>query len=54
MSHLALLVKKKNATDLYPLPDGVVRGRPAVLVVVEARAFGGPVIVVLGGGADLF
>lgn len=40
-------------TDLYPLPDGIIGGRPAVLLVVEARAFRGPVGVVLGGGADL-
>lgn len=48
-------LKKRSAdpTDLYPLPDGVVGGRPAVLLVVETRAFGGPVGVVLGGGADL-
>lgn len=45
--------RSANPTDLYPLPDGVVGGRPAVLLVVETRAFGGPVGVVLGGGADL-
>lgn len=43
----------REVTDLYPLPDGVVRGRPAVLLVVETRALGRPVGVVLGGGGDL-
>lgn len=45
--------RPRRSTDLYPLPDSVVRGRPAVLQVVEARAFRRPVGVVLGGGGDL-
>lgn len=42
-----------TSTHLYPLPDGVVRGRPAVLRVVEAGALGRPAGVVLGGCRDL-
>lgn len=49
----AFILIKSLITDLYPLPDGVIRGRPPVLLVVEAGAFGRPVGVVLGGGADL-
>lgn len=43
----------RRSTDLYPLPDGVIRGRPAVLRVVETGALGRPAGVVLGGCGDL-
>lgn len=43
----------RTSTDLYPLPDGVIRGRPAVLRVVETGALGRPAGVVLGGCGDL-
>lgn len=48
-----LRLRNERSAHLYPLPDGVVRRRPAVLVVVETRSLGRPVGVVLGGGDDL-
>ncbi len=50
---ILLLLMQPNCADLYPLSDGVVWWRPAVLLVVETWAFGGPVGVILRGGGDL-
>ena len=49
----AALFRADAPAYLDPLPDGVVRRRPAVLLVVETRPLGRPVGVVLGGGDDL-